>query len=367
MGIKGLNKLITRFSPLSTSTINIADLKGSKVAIDSEILLHKFRNFDNSKNSHIYGFINNINTFLKNGVLPIYVFDGVPNMAKQKNAILKRSQSKEFLNKKIVDLENEFIEKLGNKNSFEHIGDDINDILYKLMKSQSKVSNVTKSHRNECKYLLKLLGIPYIVAMEDAEALCVSLQFNGLVDYVYSDDTDVIPYFISCYINDEKIDKPINILRGKCNFGTLECLNITKILEDLELTPKEFVDLCILCGCDFCEGLYKVGPMNAYKHIKQHKNIENLETILEYNDSFKFREARDVFYKNHNLPISTVEICGPNYSDLHEYLQNERNIDPAPIIEKFEKIIEAYKKNQSNKHSELTIVSSGINNEICSL
>ena len=33
MGIKGLNKLITKYSPLSISTVNLVDLKGKKIAI----------------------------------------------------------------------------------------------------------------------------------------------------------------------------------------------------------------------------------------------------------------------------------------------------------------------------------------------
>ena len=56
---------------------------------------------------------------------------------------------------------------------------------------------VGKNHRNECKYLLKLMGIPFIVANEDAEAFCVTLQRRGIADYVYTEDTDIIPYFIA--------------------------------------------------------------------------------------------------------------------------------------------------------------------------
>lgn len=364
MGIKGLNKLITKYSPLSISTVNLVDLKGKKIAIDSELLLHKFRNYDNSKNSHIFGFINNINIFLKNGILPVYVFDGVPSVAKQKNAILKRTQTKEFINKKIEELENEFIEKLNKKKPFEFIDSDINEILDKLQKNQTKISSVTKDHRKECKYLLKLLGIPYIVANEDAEALCVSLQFNGIVDYVYSDDTDVIPYFVSCYKDHQTITTEITILRGKLVDSVFESVSVNKILEDFDMTPREFVDMCILCGCDFCEGIFKIGPNNAYKFIKDYNNIENLKDILNYDESFNYTDARNVFYKDHNLPISNIELGTIKYDELVLYLRNERNINPLPIIDKYSKIYDIYKKkliDQSNIHS----FSSGINIEIC--
>ena len=45
------------------------------------------------------------------------------------------------------------------------------------------------------------------------------------------------------------------------------------------LTMESFIDLCILCGCDYCpkiEGLAKDG---AWKLIKQYGCIENILKI----------------------------------------------------------------------------------------
>jgi len=42
------------------------------------------------------------------------------------------------------------------------------------------------------------------------------------------------------------------------------------------MTYEEFVDLCILCGCDYTEWLEGVGPVTAFKLIKEHKTIEKV-------------------------------------------------------------------------------------------
>ena len=33
----------------------------------------------------------------------------------------------------------------------------------------------------------------------------------------------------------------------------------------------EFIDLCILCGCDYSSLIEGIGEINAYKLIKEHK------------------------------------------------------------------------------------------------
>ena len=35
-------------------------------------------------------------------------------------------------------------------------------------------------------------------------------------------------------------------------------IDLSKVLEGFEMTYTEFVDMCILCGCDYCENLPRV-------------------------------------------------------------------------------------------------------------
>jgi flap endonuclease-1 len=57
-------------------------------------------------------------------------------------------------------------------------------------------------------------------------------------------------------------------------------------LEGLQLSHDEFVDLCILLGCDYCDSIKGVGPKTALKLIREYKNIE---TILQNINTEKYK------------------------------------------------------------------------------
>lgn len=282
MGIRGLNKLINQYASKSLSEINISELCGSKIAIDSEILIYKYRAKDqtNCENAHIYGFINNIFWYLKNGIVPVYVFDGLPSAAKRKHALSKRLSNKKKINEKIEELENVFLEQLAHiekytQDEINPLSPEVNETLEEIFKLKRRINatSVTKNHKNECKYLLKLMGIPFVNANEDAEALCVTLQKKGLVDYVYTEDTDAMTYTAAQL--DTIPESGPKLLRKGTILNTVTSVDLAMLLKELEITPNEFVDMCIMSGCDFCTSIPKIGPIKSYNYIKKYGCIEN--------------------------------------------------------------------------------------------
>ena len=74
------------------------------------------------------------------------------------------------------------------------------------------------------------------------------------------------------------------------------------------MTHDEFIDLCILCGCDYTTNITGVGPVKAFKYIKKFDIIENVLARIEREnknpwktkkyhipENFLFREARELF------------------------------------------------------------------------
>lgn len=51
------------------------------------------------------------------------------------------------------------------------------------------------------------------------------------------------------------------------------------MMDKLGLTEDEFVDMCILCGCDYVPRVSGVGPVKAFKLIQDHRSMEN---IIDY-------------------------------------------------------------------------------------
>lgn len=48
------------------------------------------------------------------------------------------------------------------------------------------------------------------------------------------------------------------------------------VLKSLNISREEFVDLCILCGCDYTGSIGGMGPSTAYKYLIECKNIEGV-------------------------------------------------------------------------------------------
>ena len=74
---------------------------------------------------------------------------------------------------------------------------------------------------------------------------------KGIADYVYSEDMDVSYFWMY------KVFKMFEQKR-------LLCRNIfDNILENLGMSQDEFIDLCILCGCDYTCTIPRVGMMTS--------------------------------------------------------------------------------------------------------
>mmetsp|Transcript_39020 Transcript_39020/g.59407 ORF Transcript_39020/g.59407 Transcript_39020/m.59407 type:complete len:99 (-) Transcript_39020:204-500(-) len=86
------------------------------------------------------------------------------------------------------------------------------------------------------------------------------------------------------------------------------------------MTPAEFVDLCILCGCDYTDSISGLGPVTAYKLVQEHHTIENvldkLET-LNKNRKKKFTVPEPFLYEE-----SRRLFTDPNVISDKEELEN---------------------------------------------
>lgn len=63
-----------------------------------------------------------------------------------------------------------------------------------------------------------------------------------------------------------------------------------KVLAGLEISFQQFVDLCILCGCDYCGAVKGVGPKTALNLVRKYGN---LETIIQNLDTKKHELPKD--------------------------------------------------------------------------
>ena len=337
MGIKNLKIILNLKCQSAINTRKLDSYRGMVLGIDLSIFLYKYL-YNND--DHLEGLARLILRLLKNQITPIFVFDGKP--PKEKDEILQnRREKRDFMNIKKNLIENcmnfdksdfnifkkNVVEYINNTNSdFSLEDEDIKDLYQKdndlLLKDCEKLSKkiiyVTSYHIESSKKLFDLFGIRYIHAPCEAESLLAMLCKKNIIDGCISEDTDILPNGGHLFLRNFNADK--NTIEEYCLHG---------ILDNLKLTNDKFIDLCILCGCDYTTKINGLGPITAYKLICKHDNIEN---FIEHNnkfiipENFNYVKAR-LLFKNpiedniFNDIDKNTRIIKPKIEDLKNFLQ----------------------------------------------
>jgi flap endonuclease-1 len=328
MGIKKLSKflishnIVRKYNTIDefVSKYLIRDNHNIKICIDASLYIHKYLH---SYNDIIFGFINQIIRFVSSKIIPIYVFDGKP--PKEKKDILKaRLERKERINKRIQD-----IEKILNDNI---VPSDNVELLNKVNKLKKQNININKDEIINLKKLLDILGLPYINANCEADIICAELTKNGSVHACLSDDMDLLAFGCT---------KIIRIIDG--NIYEYD-LNI--ILNKLNINYIQFVDMCILIGCDYIKNL-KINPEIAYNYIIKYNNINNIDSSILHIDLDLFDSVKRLFIHNNiNIDIDINKNINFNYLHIINFLKNNNYNNSISYITKYK-----YKINMINKYN----------------
>ena len=115
--------------------------------------------------------------------------------------------------------------------------------------------------------------------------------------------------------------------------------HLDKVLEGMELSMDQFVDLCILLGCDYCEKIRGMGPKNAIKLIQEHKTIEEIIKKVKGDkkytvpENWPFEEARRLFKEPEVTPAADLELKWekPNEEELVKFMCEKKGFDEQRI------------------------------------
>ena len=96
-----------------------------------------------------------------------------------------------------------------------------------------------------------------------------------------------------------------------------------KMLSGLELTEEQFIDLCILLGCDYCDSIKGIGPHRALALIKEHKNIETILKNIDLakykvTEDWNYQGARELFRNPLVADPSTIQVANSNIASVGE-------------------------------------------------
>ena len=155
-------------------------------------------------------------------------------------------------------------------------------------------------------------GVTCVTAPDEGEKFCAwlakwVLRETDLRPVVVSEDSDVLPFGGPYQLRNmgRTFWAPAHAgiglaatARQKIPRSTSYLVDTQKALNQMELSLSQFVDFCILCGCDFVtETLPGLGPVRALAAIKKHKSIDHILTTRKNPDTslFEYQTARDMF------------------------------------------------------------------------
>jgi len=117
------------------------------------------------------------------------------------------------------------------------------------------------------------MGVPVIDAPCEAEAQCSVLAREGLVYATCTEDMDALTFQTPKLIR--------GMTFGKAGNTTVMEVDYSKLIAGMKLTHAEFVDLCILCGCDYTSTIRGIGPKTALSLIRKYGSIEKILPEIE--------------------------------------------------------------------------------------
>lgn len=324
MGIKGLMKFLQDAAPKAIREIDSPQAyTGRLMAIDASMCLYQFMimirenhsgSYNNLTNeagevtSHIIGMLTRTIRLMENGIKPVYVFDGKPPELKLGELQARRAKAEEAKAKLQTALES---------------GDQ-----EQVLAATKGTVRVTKEQNEQTKELLRLMGIPVVNAPSEAEATCAALCRDGKVYAAATEDADCLTFGTKTLVR--------NLMAAESQKKTILEVSLERALEQLNISMDQFIDFCILSGCDYCDTIKGVGPSTAIKLIMEHGCLEKVLEHIEAEKipaNFRYQAAREFFQECESVDTQTIEFKfgEPDFEGLEKFLVQGQSFDQKRV------------------------------------
>jgi flap endonuclease-1 len=236
--------------------------------------------------SHLMGVFYRTTSLLREGVLPVWVFDGKPPERKA-GTIRQRILTKE-------KAEAQYQEALA-------AGD-----LETARRKAAQTSRLTRPMVEEITALLAALGVPSIQAPSEGEAQAASMAAHGTVWASASEDYDSLLFGAPRLVRGLAARS-----RGGAAPGA-QLIDRSDLLATLGIDGEELILLGLLVGTDFNEGVRGYGPKKALKLVQQHLGFEATAARAGL-DLAEAKEVAEIFRHP-----NAIEVPAPSFGPVDE-------------------------------------------------
>jgi len=296
------------------------DLAGSVVAVDAHNWLYRYLTttvkFTNEsvyttasgeEVANLVGVVQGLPKFFEHDITPVFVFDGGVTELKEAE-IAERREQRERDEAKLEQAKEE--------------GDSV-----AVSRLESRTQRLTETIHETTRELLSRLDVPVIEAPAEGEAQCARMARRGDVDYAGSEDYDTLLFGAP------------ETLRQLTSKGNPELMSLEKTLDAHDLTWEQLVDVAMLMGTDFNEGVRGFGPKTAVSAVKEHGDLWGvLEAEGEHIEHAD--RIRTLFLNPDTVEAEFDTEIDPDLAGAREYL-TEWEIPESEVETAFERIEES--------------------------
>jgi len=333
-------------TPIITKKIlSLEDLRGKSLAVDAQNYLYQFLSLirmqdgtplqDSHGNvtSHLAGLMFRSTRLIHDyDIYLVFVFDGQPPPLKQ-HEIMKRREMREKATQ-----EWQTALKAGD---------------YATAFSKAVMtSRLTQPMIEDSKRLLQLLGIPFIQAPSEAEAQTAYMALKGEVWAASSKDYDSLLFGAPRLLRYLTISgREFLPSKGVSRPLKPELIELDKFLSNHEITREQLIDLAVLIGTDFNEGVKGIGPKTALNLIKNYGKIEGLPSeVRDKLEVQNYQEVRRFFLEPKVTTDYTLRYGDLQEDELYRFMCDQRDFS----LERVETVIQRMKAfYASRKQTEL--------------
>ena len=255
MGIRNLNQYLRDNCPNSIKCINISELSGKKIVVDISIYLYKYE----GEHALLENMYSMLSIFMYYKIIPIFIFDGKPPPEKR-SLLTKRRECREVAQEEYNKL----------KLRLDATTDDtLNDterqhIVASMEQLQKQTIQINKEKIETVKALIRAFGATYSDAPGEADELCALLVIKKKVWACLSEDMDLFVYGCS------------RVLRYFSLISHTVVLYHSKgIYNEINMTHKEFQEVCVLSGTDYNSNDKNVSLSETISHFKRFKKVQS--------------------------------------------------------------------------------------------
>ncbi|RLG01969.1 MAG: flap endonuclease-1 [Thaumarchaeota archaeon] len=319
--------------------ISLEALAGKAIALDAYNILYQFITIIRGPDgrplmdrrgritSHLSGvFFRTIN-FMKLGIKPIFVYDGRPPELKMKTVEKREERRAEAAKLYEMALAEGRIEE--------------------AQKYAKQAATLNEFIVESSKRLLKLMGVPIVQAPSEGEAQAAYIVKRG--DAYASGSQD----FDSLLFGSPRLVRNLSIvgrrkLPGRKEYVEVEpeIIYLDKLLDSLGITREQLIDIGILVGTDYCEGVKGVGPKTALKLVKEYGSAEKALKALGKSLERDPAEIRELFLKPSVTEEFEVVWSEPDYDGIKSMLCYEHDFSENRVEKALNELESALKKSR---------------------